>query len=90
MIMKEITPELASNFGLSEKSGLVVVQVEDGSPAAGAGIRAGDIILEVDHQVVRNSKEYEHKVETYKAGDTVLFLIKRQGSTLFLTVKVPE
>lgn len=90
MIVKEITRELASNLGLSEKSGLVVVQVEDGSAAAMAGFMPGDIIVEVDQQVVKNLQEYERKVETYKAGDTVMFLIKRQGSTLFLTVKVPE
>lgn len=90
MIVKEITPELASNLGLSDKSGLVVVEVEDGSPAATAGFIPGDIIVEVDQQVVKKLQEYERKVETYKAGDTVLFLIKRQGSTLFLTVKVPE
>jgi serine protease Do len=90
MVVKEITPELAMHFGLSEKSGLIVTQVENGSPAAEAGISPGDIILEVDRQPVQNIGDYEHKIGTYKPGDAVLFLVKHQGNTLFLTVKVPK
>ena len=90
MLVKEITPELETNFGLSEKKGLVVVQVENDSPAADAGIRPGDIILEIDQQPVSDLKAYEKKIDSYKSGDTILFLVKRQESTLFLTVKLPE
>jgi len=90
MVVQEITPELARNFGLSEKSGLVVVQVESGSPVAEAGIRAGDLILEVDRQTVKTLDDFTRKIESYKAGDAILFLVKHQGNTLFLTVKVPK
>lgn len=90
MIVQEITPDLARNFSLSEKSGLVVVQVENGSPASEAGIRAGDLILEVDRQTVKDLKDYQQKIESYKAGDAILFLIKHQGNTIFVTLKVPK
>ncbi|MBN1849615.1 MAG: DegQ family serine endoprotease [Deltaproteobacteria bacterium] len=90
MVVQEITPELARNFGLSEKSGLVVVQVDNGSPAAEAGIRSGDIILEVDRVTVKNLDDFNQKLGSYKAGDAILFLVKQQGNTFFLTVKVPK
>jgi len=90
MSVEEITPDLARNFGLSESKGLVVVQVEEGSAASDAGLRPGDVILEVDQKPVKDVNEFNRKVETYKAGDTVLFLIKRQGVTLYLTLKVPD
>ena len=90
MVVEEITPELARRFGLSETSGVVVVQVEDNSAAAAAGIRPGDVILEVDQTPVKDLSAYNRKVEDYKTGDTVLFLLKRAGSTLYLTLKVSE
>ena len=90
MVVEEITPELARRFGLSETSGVVVVQVEDNSAAAAAGIRPGDVILEVDQTPVKDLPAYNRKVEDYKTGDTVLFLLKRAGSTLYLTLKVSE
>jgi len=90
MTVKEITPELARNLRLSEISGLVVFQVQDNSPAAEAGIRPGDIILEVDQDPVKDIEQFSRKIETYKPGDTILFLVKRRGATLYLTVKVEE
>ncbi|MEW6668175.1 MAG: DegQ family serine endoprotease [Thermodesulfobacteriota bacterium] len=90
MSLEEITPERAKAFGLADKSGLVVVQVEDGSPAADGGVRPGDVILEMDQTPVRTLEEFNRKVEGYKKGDTILLLIKRQKATLFLTLKVAE
>jgi serine protease Do len=90
MAVQEITPDLARHFGFSEKSGLVVVQVENGSPAAEAGIRTGDVILEVDRQTVKGLKDFQRKIQSYQAGDSILFLVKQHGNTVFLTVKVPK
>jgi len=88
LTVKELTPELARNFGLSEEGGLVVVQVERDSPAAAAGLRPGDIILEVDQQSVRDLEEFDRRMARYKSGDTILFLVNRRGTTLYLTLKV--
>jgi serine protease Do len=90
MSLEEITPERAKAFGLADKSGLVVVQVEDGSPAGEAGVRPGDVILEMDQTPIRSLEEFNRKVEAFKKGDTILLLIKRQKATLFLTLKVAE
>ena len=90
LTIKEITTELAQNFGLSDTSGLVVVQVEKNSAAAEAGLKAGDIILEVDQVPVKDIEAYNGKIKDYKVGDTVLFLVKRKGATLYLTLKVRE
>jgi serine protease Do len=90
MSVEEITPELAKNFGLTETTGVVVVQVEEGTPAAEAGLRAGDVILEIDQDPVENIRRFNQKLETFEKGDTILFLVKRQGATLFLTLKVED
>jgi serine protease Do len=88
MTVDEITPELARQFSLSEERGLVVVQVENNSPAGEAGIRRGDIILEIDQKPIRDIDEYIKKIRPYKKGDTILFLVKRRQATLYLTLKV--
>jgi serine protease Do len=90
MTVEDLTPELAKNFGLSDAKGVVVVQVEDGSSAAEAGLRAGDVILEIDQFPVKDVKDFGRKIESYKAGDTVLILAKRRGATVFLTLKVRD
>ena len=88
MSLEELTPELAERLGLSETRGIVVVQVEANSPAAEAGLRGGDIILEVDQGPVGSLDQLNRKLGSYKEGDTILFLIKRGEATLYLTMKV--
>jgi len=90
MSVEELTPELAKNLGLTERSGLVVVQVEDDSPAAAAGLRPGDVILEIDQSPVTSVDDFNIRIEKYKQGDTILLLAKRRGATVFLTLKVSE
>lgn len=90
MTVREITPELARNFGLSETIGIVVVQVQNNTPAQEAGLAPGDIILEMDQVPVKDLKQFNQMIGAYKAGDTILFLIKRRGSTVYLTLKVAE
>jgi serine protease Do len=90
MTVEEITPEAAKNYRLSETRGLVVVDVESNSPADDAGLKEGDIILEVDQKQITDSEEFNRKMESYNPGDTILFLVKRQNATVYLTLKVPK
>ncbi len=88
MTLQEITPELAQQYDLAETSGLIIVNVESNSPAAEADLRSGDIILEVDQIPVKSITVFNRKIRQYKKGNTILFLINRDGSTLFLTLTI--
>ena len=88
MILQEITPEIAQQYDLSETSGLIIVNVENNSPAAEADLRSGDIILEVDRTPVKSIAAFNRKIRQYKKGNTILFLINRDGSTRFLTLTI--
>jgi serine protease Do len=90
MVVEEISPETADRYGVTDNKGLIVVQVEDNSPAYEAGIRPGDIIVEMDREPVSGLKEYREKMGQYKKGDTVLVLIKREGTTLYLALKIRD
>jgi serine protease Do len=88
LTLQEITPELAKQYDLAENSGLIIVNVEDNSPAAEADLRNGDIILEVDRTPVKSIAAFNRKMRYYKRGDIILFLINREGSTFFITLTI--
>jgi serine protease Do len=88
MTLEEVTPELAKQYDLPETSGLIIVKVENNSPAAEADLREGDIILEIDQTPVKRLAAFVRMMRRYKKGDTVLFLINREGSTLFVTFTI--
>jgi serine protease Do len=88
MTLEEVTPELAKQYDLPETSGLIIVKVENDSPAAEADLREGDIILEIDQTPVKRLAAFVRMMRRYKKGDTVLFLINREGATLFVTFTI--
>jgi serine protease Do len=90
MTVEEITPQLAREYGLSDETGVVVVSVEANSSAGEAGIRAGDVILEIEQKPIGDMDAYRRALRALKKDDTALFLIKRGGNTLYLTMKIWE
>jgi serine protease Do len=90
MTVEELTPRLAEKLGVKEENGLVVVTVKNGSPASEAGLKPGDLILEVDRKPAGDLRAFNGKMRHYKKGDTILFLVERDGFTLYLTLHVWE
>ena len=88
--VQNLTPALAQQFRLRDNKGVVVVQVESGSPAADANIRPGDLILEVNGVVIATVKEYREAVAKVKKDTVARFLVKRASRTLYLTVEIPK
>ncbi len=90
LTLQEITPELAQQYDLAKTSGLVIVNVENNSPAADADLKTGDIILEIDRMPIKSIAAFNRKISRYKKGNTILFLINRDGSSRFLTLTISE
>jgi serine protease Do len=88
MQAQDITPELAQSLGLDTDEGVLVSDVTAGKPAADAGIRRGDVISEIDRRSVKNIDDYGRAIGNIKQGRTVLFLIRRGGTTIYIAVKV--
>ncbi len=87
LTVQRLTPQIAESLGLEKAEGVVVAAVEPSSAGDEAGIRRGDIILEVDRKAVRNVDEYKKAVAGVRKGRGVLFLVRRGDSTLFLALK---
>ena len=82
----DLTSEMAERFNLGEAAGVVVVGVESDSKGSEAGVRVGDIIKEINHQVIETVKDYKASVQEIKAGDSVNLFIWRKNAG-FLIIK---
>jgi len=87
LTVQRVTPQMAESLGLERADGVVVTAVEPGSAADEAGIRRGDVILEVDRKSIKSVDEYKKAIAGIRKGKGVLFLVRRGESTLFLALK---
>jgi Do/DeqQ family serine protease len=71
----------------AEGNGVAVTQVEPNSPADRAGIRPGDILVEVNRKTIRSVEKFEQLASRLDAKASVLVLIQRGKGTIFLTLK---
>jgi serine protease Do len=88
--LENLSPELASRFKIPEQTGVLITKVEQGSAADQAGLRPGDVVLEVEQEEVRSSQEFTSKMAAYPRGQAALLLINRKGTTLYLTLPIPK
>jgi membrane-associated protease RseP (regulator of RpoE activity) len=72
----QLTKQLAEFFGVADGKGLLVTSVGDDSPAAKAGIRAGDIITAVDGEKVENGGDLTRAIGKKKDGDVILTIVR--------------
>jgi serine protease Do len=90
LVVRELTPDLARRFGFEEsEKGVVVVKIESGSKLFEAGIRPGDIILQINQKNIASLEDYKKVTPKLKAKDRLLLLLRRKGQDLFVTVR-PE
>ena len=90
MEVRELDQQYAQQYNISDKKGVVVTSVESNSPADMAGIREGDVIVEVDRKPVENLDDYSKAVKKAQKEGKVLLLIKRAGTSLFVVIKLDE
>jgi len=86
LAVQPLTPEVARRLGVTEREGLVVQGVEEGSPAVEAGFERGDVIVEVNRQPAKSVALLKDAVAKREKGKPILFRVERQGTSLYLTV----
>jgi serine protease Do len=90
ILMEEITPELAKKLKLSSATGTLVVGVESGGPAARAGMRPGDIIINYNGQPIQQMEELSRLVTGTTPGTVVPVTVLRKGKEMKFQLKVAE
>jgi membrane-associated protease RseP (regulator of RpoE activity) len=81
----QLTKHLAEYFGVAEGQGVLVTSVADDSPAAKAGIKAGDVITAIDGEKVERAGDVTRGINKKKEGDVTLTVI-RKGNQRTITV----
>lgn len=86
--VRDLERSLTSRLGLSAaRQGVQIASVRPGSMAEEAGLRPGDMILEVNRKAVDSLKAYEQAAAKVANDHSVLLLIQRSGRTSYVTVK---
>jgi serine protease Do len=89
MRVKDLSPDLAQQLGIDATTGVVVSSIDPGSRAEEAGLRARDVILEVNRAAVKNVDAFQQAIKSSAKGKILLLLVKRGDTTLFYALK-PE
>ena len=88
--IQEMTPTLAKGLGLEAGKGALVAQVTESSPAARAGVRQGDVIVELDGHAVTRTEDLPRLVADLPAGRQVPIKVLREGKTLTLSATIAK
>ncbi|MBE0466011.1 MAG: trypsin-like peptidase domain-containing protein [Candidatus Desulforudis sp.] len=88
--LESVSPELAQYLDLKNAAGAFVRVVVAESPAARAGLKAGDVILELDGAEVDNPEKVIRAIRTHKVGEGLDVKVFREGRTLSIEVKLGE
>ncbi len=90
VMIQDVNRDLAESFGLDKPAGALVARVVDDSPAAAAGVEAGDIIIEFAGRSIDLSSELPHIVGRTRAGSEAPMVVVRDGERMTLSVTVGE
>jgi serine protease Do len=90
-MLAQLTPEARRSLELAEDvAGVVVTEVQPGSPAAEKGLQRGDVIVEVDRAQVTDPAMVAEAVRNaaQRGDDSILLLVQRDGQDRFVAVRL--
>lgn len=90
VVTQDLTPELAKALDVSAKAGAVISQVNEGSPGERAGLRAGDVVTEIEKRTVSSATDLQNIVGSLPPGKTVGLAVARGRSDFHLSVLLGE
>ncbi len=88
--VQEVSSDLGDYFGVDEGEGVLVLEVFDDSPAEDAGLKAGDVILEIDGRDIEDPGDLVSYIGKQEPGDEVEVTYKRKRRTHTLEVELGE
>lgn len=90
MSLRELNEQLGQYFGLTEGTGVLVWEVEKGSSAEKAGVKAGDVITVVGKKKIRNLRDVSRALGIYDEGEKAEIEVVRKGTRQILSLDVEE
>jgi Do/DeqQ family serine protease len=90
IVIQDVTDELASSFGVREREGVLVADVMKGGPGEAAGLRPGDVIVELGGTRIREVPDLQRRVANVAPGQTVAIGVVRDRASQRVQVRVGE
>jgi serine protease Do len=85
--VQSLDPATMSQLNIPAKmTGVVVTSVENGGAAEAAGLQRGDVIQEVNHEIVKTLEDFQKASIKLKKDELAVLLLSRQGNNLFVAV----
>ena len=88
--IQPISPDIATALGLDDRAGALVATVAKDSPAAKAGIRTGDVVVEFAGKRVESPHDLSRMVSLTDPGDTAAVIVRRDGTSITLEARIAE
>ena len=86
----DIPPMMAQLLKMGDRTGLFVEALNESGPAAKAGILVEDVLLKLDEQPIRNTRQAMDKIAETKPGSTITVTLLRAGKIMTLPIKIEE
>ena len=90
VVVEDLDARMAQHLGLKETKGVVVVEVMPGSAGSDAGLRRGDVIIEINGKAIPDTKTFQKVLAEQPKKSYARFLVKREGRTMIVAVELPE
>lgn len=88
--LQDLDPDLAEAFGLDQQRGAVIVAIIPDGPAAKAGLKAGDVVLEVNGEAVDSAADVRNRVGLMRVGERATLKVLRDGRPRTIVARVGE
>jgi serine protease Do len=84
--LQNVTPTVASQYNLEDRTGVLVTSVDPGSPAEEAGLRPGDVVRSVNRKRVNSVSEVKSELGHLDTKDPVVLQVRRDERTFYVTL----
>ena len=88
--IQDLNEDIAPYFGVEKAQGVLVWRVRDGSPADLAGMKAGDVIVEIEGKAIDSTAELREQMADHDEGESMAITWLRRGQSLSAGVKLEE
>ncbi len=87
--VQELTPQLAARYRISSeiKRGVIIISVQEGSPAEDIGFQEGDVILEINRKKIETTKDFEKAIKDISLEKGIVLRLHRRGNTFYHSFK---
>jgi len=90
VVTQDLTPDLAQAFGIKSRKGAVIARVFADSAAARSGLKAGDVVIEINGHKVKSAADMRNRVGLLRIGEKLRMQVLRDGKSKTITAVIAE